>query len=356
MSTVQILAIKCPECGGQANSVGPFSPTKKCVYCHTEFMVTGVMQKEMQMPERILEFKTNQEDFELAVLKMFANENYAPNDIFDIAAFKEPQGIYMPMFLYEGKYECSWNCSVGYYENEVRASNDGKTVKNVQVLKYRPQSGTTKNNFAIVCAAYEGEEVKPELIEYARALYFDRENSKEFDANYLEGYAFVLHNLDKETTWSKHGESSIKYIAEQSSYEQIPGDDWKDFRCTVSTDKTHDGRLVFIPFWVVYYDYNGENHYVIMDGTGNTGITGSTPIDQERVNAVQKWHKIAKYTKWAAYASFLFLLKGFLWQVPLAVWLIYFGINFYAKFNEKKIIKLNKKIREKKMEEMLASN
>lgn len=352
MSSIQIKQIKCPECGGQANSIGLFSSSKKCVYCHTEFVVTGTMEKEMEVPERILPFNTNREDFEKEVLTLFAQEPYAPNDIFDFAAFKDIDGVFLPMYLYEGKYECSWNCSVGYYENEVVASSDGKSVKNKQVLRYRPQSGTTKRDFAIVCAAYEGEEIKPELIEYARALYYDRDAAKSFDEKYLEDYDFVLHNLDKEYTWDKYGINSVEYIAEQDSLEQVPGDTYKDFRCSVSTDEKHKGRLVFLPFWMVYYDYNNEQHYVIMDGTGKSGLTGSTPIDEERVKAVNKWHDLAKYVKWGAWASLIAIL-WWVWGIPLVAWLAYFSIKFYAKFNENKIIKENKKIRETKLKEIL---
>jgi hypothetical protein len=353
-SSIQIQQIKCPECGGQLNSVGPFNPLKKCNYCHSEFQVTGTMEKEMETPERVVVFQTTKEDFEKGVLELLAREEYAPNDVFETSAFKDVEGIYLPMYLYEGRYECSWNCSVGYYENEVVASSDGKSVKNKKVLKFRPQSGNTKNNYAIVCVAYEGKEIKPELIEYARTFYYDRDAAKTFDGKHLEGYNFVLHNMDKEHTWDKWGRESIKYIAEQDSLTQIPGDDYKDFRCTVSTDEKHDGRLVFIPFWMVFYDYKGEEHYAIMDGTGNSGITGSTPIDQERYDAVQKWHKIAKYVMWGAWAS----LAGILisqWWIPITVWIGYFGLKMFAKINEKKIIKANRKIREEKLKEILSS-
>ncbi|NOR87542.1 MAG: hypothetical protein GQ527_08040 [Bacteroidales bacterium] len=351
MSSIQIQQIKCPECGGQLNSVGPFSPTKICAYCQAEFQVTGTMEKEMEPPERILVFGTNKDDFEKSVLELLAKEDYSPNDIFDHAAFKDVEGIYLPMYLYEGKYECAWNCSVGYTETQVVSTYDGKGVKDKDVMRYRPQSGSTKNNYAIVCAAYEGQEIKSELIDYARAFHYDKSSAKAFDPALLEGYNFVLHNLDKESTWDKWGEESIEYLAEDASLSQIPGEDFKDFMCSVSTEQKHDGRLVFLPFWVVYYDYQDEHHYAIMDGTGNTGITGSTPIDLGRVKQVEKWHKIAKYVKWGAWASLVGILLS--WIIPVVVWAAFFGINFYAKFIEKDIIKQNKDIREAKLAEIL---
>ncbi|MFK5890456.1 MAG: hypothetical protein QM486_06975 [Flavobacteriaceae bacterium] len=353
MSSIQIQQIKCPECGGQLNSVGPFSPLKTCAYCHSEFQVTGTMEKEMETPDRIIVFKTNKDDFEKEVLTLLAEEDYAPNDIFETAAFKDVEGIYLPMYLFEGKYECSWNCSVGYAENEVRATYDGKGVKDVEVIKYRPQSGTTKSNYAIVCVAYEGQEIKPELIEYTRSYFYDKNAAKAFDGTDLEGYNFVLHNLDKELTWDKYGTSSIEYLSEQKSLEQIPGDNYKDFTCSLSTDEKNDGRLVFLPFWMVYYDYKDEHHYAIMDGTGDSGITGSTPVDLDRYNAVQKWHKIAKYVKWAAFASLILILKSI--YFPIIVWAAFGGLKGYAIYNEKMILNANKKIREDKLAEILAS-
>ena len=348
MSSIQIVQIKCPNCGGELNSVGPFSSTKVCRYCHTEIQVTGTMSKDMAVPERIILFRTNKEDFEREVLKFLVKEDYAPNDIFELAQFKDVEGIYLPMYLYEGKYECSWNCSVGYYENEVVASSDGKSVRNTKVLKYRPQSGTTKSNYAFVCLAYEGKDVKKELVDYARTFVYDSISAREFNESYLAGYNFMLHNLDKENTWSKYGISTIKYIAEQNSRNQIPGEKYKDFRCSISTDEKHNGRLVFLPFWIVYYQYNNEEHYAIMDGTGNTGLMGSVPVDSARKKAVDLWHDIAKYSKWAAIASLILILARVNIIVPIIFWLIHFGLKFYAKFNQKSIIEKNMKIRQQK--------
>jgi len=356
MSSVKIVQIKCPNCGGQLNNVGPFSTTKVCGYCHKEFQVTGTMDKEMDTPDRIVTFKTSKEDFERELLAFLAKEDYAPNDIFDLTEFANVDGIYLPMYLYEGKYESSWNCSVGYSENEVVASSDGKSVKNTTVIKYRPQSGTTKSDYAFVCLAYEGEEVKEELVNYARTFNYDKHGAKAFEPKFLEGFNFMLHNLDKEATWDKWGADTIDYIAEQNSISQVPGETYKDFIYSVSTDTKHDGRLVFIPFWMVYYTYNDEQHHVIMDGTGNNGITGSTPIDWERKAAVQKWYDIAKYVKWGAWASLGFLLLHFFWYAPAAVWIAFFAIKFYAKSNERKILDENKAIRRKKLAEILDEN
>ena len=353
MSKLVIQQVKCPECGGQLNSVGTFSPVKVCTYCHTEFNVTGTTDKEMEIPERIVVFNTTRDDFEREVLNLMKDEDYVPNDIFESAAFKDVEGIYLPMFLYEGKYDCSWNCSVGYHENEVRANSAGDKVKNVKVLKYRPQSGTTKSNYAIVCAAYEGSEIKPELIEYARAFYYDKHSARAFSEDMLTGYNFVLHNLDKELTWDKYGYETIEYLAEQKSLEQIPSEHYKDFSCSISTDSKSEGRLVFLPFWMVYYEYKGEHHYAIMDGTGNSGITATTPVDKDRVAEVEKWHKIAKYVKYAAFASLLAIFVK-IW-IPVVFWAAFGGLKIFAKINENKILTQNRKVREGKLALILQS-
>ncbi len=352
----EIKQIKCPNCGGELNSVGPFSTTKKCIYCHKEFEVTGTMNKKVDLPERIVVFNTTRDDFEREILSFLVQGDYTPNDIFNYAQFRDVEGIYLPMYLYEGKYDATWNCSVGYYENEVVATFDNKGVKNKRVIKYRPQSGSTKNNFAIVCIAYEGKDVKKELVEYARTYVYDSLSAKAFSPDLLSGYQFMIHNLDKETTWDKWGVNTVKYLAERNSLSQIPGEKYKDFTCGVSVDTKHDGRLVYLPFWSIYYEYNNEVHHAILDGTGKNRITGSIPIDVKRKQSVDIWYTVTGYLKWIRWVSLAGFLNHNFNFLPFLVWIAYFALKFYAGINKKMIVSKNKKIREQKLAELLKAN
>lgn len=308
MSSVKITQIKCPNCGSQINSVNAFSQTRTCAYCKTEFNITGTMDKEMETPERIIPFMTVKDDFESSVLNFIVNDPLTPDDIFDMISFDDTEGVYLPMFLYEGKYECTWNCSVGYQGSEVCVEKDlsGKTyINNKKVIQYTPMSGSNKGNFAFVCTAYEGNEVKPELSEYARTLTYSAEYAKAFEPQILEDQNFLLHNLDKETIWSKFGNGAVKLIAENESIKSVPGDTFKDFRASVVAEPSHTGRLVFVPFWSIYYNYKGEKYFALMNGINKNSVTGSVPVDIERQNKIKKLEKRPKKVLIAAFISLI---------------------------------------------------
>ncbi len=340
MSSFSLQQVECPKCHGTLNATKPFSGIRTCAYCHTEFEVTGNMSKQTDSPERLVPFHVTKDQFEQAAFEALINADYTPQNIFELTSFDDIEGIYMPMFLYEGKFDASWSCQIGQYENEVRVSGD--TIKNKQVLRYRPHSGTTKGNYAFLCLAYEGPEARPELVDYSRTYVYNAHLSKAFDANDLDGYNFLIHNLDKETTWSRFGESTLKYQGERECERQIPGEHWKDLRCNISAEPKHDGRLAFVPFWMVYYKYDNENHYIIMDGTGTNGPVGSTPVDHDRVKAVESPYKIAKMIGWGALALFVILWFTVNFSVGFYTGLVlllgFFGMKIYAGMNKKKII------------------
>ena len=254
--------------------------------------------------------------------------DYVPTDIFNCINPDNVIKAYLPMFLYEGQYQSSWSCKVAYEATEVRATSDGKGVKNKTVKKYAPQTGTSQGNFAFLCLAYEGKDIPEELRTFSTQFPYNTMASKEYDPNLLgldaEDSPMTLPlDADTDLIWNKYGDSLVNQMASDNAKQQLSGEDIKDFRASNSYNLKHNGRFVLAPFWFVYYTYNNEKHYFIMDGLGeNTAMT--TPIDQEEVAFVNGKERIKTIVSWLWPLAILmwFLLDFTAALVTLGVWFV----------------------------------
>lgn len=158
--TLELQQVICPSCRQVITSFSPFQAEVECPYCHNKAFNPLITAKKVPVPERILIFKTNEGDFEKAMINNLVERDYVPTDIFSSINPGNIIKAYLPMFLYEGTYRSSWSCKVAVETTEVRASSDGKSVNNKKVKKFLPHTGTSQGNFAFLCLAYEGKDIQ----------------------------------------------------------------------------------------------------------------------------------------------------------------------------------------------------
>ena len=328
--SLELQQVICPSCKQVITSFSPFAAEVECPYCHNKAFNPLITAKKIPVPERLIVFKTNENDFEQALISNLVERDYVPTDIFNCINPDNVIKAYLPMFLYEGQYQSSWSCKVAYEATEVRATSDGKGVKNKTVKKYAPHTGTSQGNFAFLCLAYEGKDIPEELRTFSTQFPYNTMASKEYYPNLLgldaEDSPMTLPlDADTDLIWNKYGDSLVNQMASDNAKQQLSGEDIKDFRASNSYNLKHNGRFVLAPFWFVYYTYNNEKHYFIMDGLGeNTAMT--TPIDQEEVSFVNGKERIKTIVSW-------------LWPLAILMWflldfttaLVTLGIWFVAK-------------------------
>ena len=326
--SLELQQVICPSCKQVITSFSPFAAEVECPYCHNKAFNPLITAKKIPVPERLIVFKTNENDFEQALISNLVERDYVPTDIFNCINPDNVIKAYLPMFLYEGQYQSSWSCKVAYEATEVRATTDGNGVPNKTVKKYAPQTGTSQGNFAFLCLAYEGKDIPEELRTFSTQFPYNIMASKEYDPNLLgldaEDSPMTLPlDADTDLIWNKYGESLVNQMASDNAKQQLSGEDIKDFRASNSYNLKHNGRFVLAPFWFVYYTYNNEKHYFIMDGLGeNTAMT--TPIDQEEVAFVNGKERIKTIVSWLWPLAILmwFLLNFTAALVTLGVWFV----------------------------------
>lgn len=325
--TLELQQVVCPSCKQVITSFNPFQGWVECPYCHNKAFNPLITAKKVPVPERIVVFRTNTNDFEKKLVENLVERDYVPTDIFQSINPGNVIKAYLPMFLYEGTYHSSWSCKIAVESTEVRASSDGKSVSNKKVKKFLPHTGTSQGNFAFLCLAYDGKDIPDELREFCKNYNYNVMASKEYDPDLLgledgESPLTLAMDTDSDLTWKKYGDEIINEIASQNALEQLSGDEIKDFHSKNSYDLKHNGRYVLAPFWFVYYTYNNEKHFFIMDGLGE-GSAMSTPVSQEEVDFVKSKEKITKIVKWCWPLAIvaMFLINFTAGVITFAVWL-----------------------------------
>lgn len=309
--TLELQQLVCPSCKQVITSFSPFAIEVECPYCHNKAYNPSITSKKVPIPERLIIFKTTEKDFEQSLIQNLIENDYVPTDIFQSINPGNVIKAYLPMFLYEGRYQSSWSCQVAYETTELRASSDGKSVKNKKVKKFAPHTGTSQGNFAFLCLAYEGKDIPEELRHFCGQFPYNVMASKEYDPALLglesnESPMTLALDTDTDLTWNKYGDGLVNQLAESSAKEQLKGEEIQNFRASNSYDLKHNGRYVLAPFWFVYYTYNNEKHYFIMDGLGENNAM-STPVNQEEVNFVKGKERIKTIVNW-------------LWILALVMW------------------------------------
>lgn len=326
--SLELQQVICPSCKQVISSFSPFAAEVECPYCHNKAFNPLITAKKVPIPERLIVFKTKENDFEQAMISNLVERDYVPTDIFNCINPDNVIKAYLPMFLYEGQYQSSWSCKVAYEATEVRATSDGKGVKNKTVKKYAPQTGTSQGNFAFLCLAYEGKDIPEELRTFSTQFPYNAMASKEYDPKLLgldteESPMTLPLDADTDLIWNKYGDSLVNQMASDNAKQQLSGEDIKDFRASNSYNLKHNGRFVLAPFWFVYYTYNNEKHYFIMDGLGeNTAMT--TPVNQEEVAFVNGKERIKTIVSWLWPLAILmwFILDFTVALVTLGVWFV----------------------------------
>ena len=295
--TLELQQVKCPSCRRVITSFNPFLAEVECPYCHNKAFNPLITSKKVPIPERLIAFQTQESDFEKSMITHLVEGQYVPADIFQCIGTGKVVKAYLPMFLYEGKYEASWSAKVAYNAEETRIEN-GKPV-NRTVTGYTPQNGTARGNFAFLCLAYDGTDIPEELRSFANRFPYKASASREYDPTLLKGdnLTTLAVDADPDVVWSREGEKTINAYARDSALGQLSGEAYQNFRCTASYELKHAGRYVLAPFWFVYYTYNREQHYFLMDGLGEFTAM-SAPVDRKEERYVKRKKRGRKFFFW----------------------------------------------------------
>ncbi|MBM55343.1 MAG: hypothetical protein CMB32_02165 [Euryarchaeota archaeon] len=353
-----IKKICCQNCGAEI-MFSPGTQLLLCNFCGSEFQIESATDSEVKSVSSILPFSTTANQFEIAALKWLSEGDYTPDDILEGSLFNNQVGMYLPMWLFNGKYDGEWSASSGYdrIEEYWDKSYDGKKLvkKTRTVTDWRPSNGNCKGKFTFLATASNESSVPRSVKDFSHGVGFEAGELKEFKIEYTQGFSLIELELDSDEAWNYHGESQANNYVELQSRKRIPGDRYKDFYVNAVYDI--DTKLsCYVPFWLRNYKYKDSEFYLYMDGTNVLRLDGVRPKDEERESIVSS---IETKRNWGCGGFFvlgLLLFYALLDSDEDAAMGVMFGamivgLIFYYVQNKKvnTILEESKKVRQEKL-------
>ena len=282
--------ISCENCGGEL-IFSPGTQLSSCNFCGSEFNIQNSKDTQFKSVEKILPFSTTKEEFEIAALEWLSEGDLTPDDILESSMFNNQVGVYLPMWMYVGRYDGSWSASSGYLREEeyVGKSFDGKKLerKTRTVTDWRPSNGNCKGDFQFLATASADSSIPSSVKAFSHDVEVTRNNLKDFKLEYSQGFSLLEIQLESDECWELHGEWQANHYVESVTKQRIPGDKYKDFYVDAVYDLTNKVSC-YVPFWLRNYKYSNEDFHLYMDGSNTIRINGERPIDQDRSAEVDK--------------------------------------------------------------------
>jgi len=353
---LRLKKIGCSNCGAEL-IFDPGTQMTNCNFCGSKFEIEKAQDEEIITPDGILPFSITKENYETAVLSWLSEGDYTPDDILNSTIFESVNGVYLPMWFYQGRYNGNWSASSGYDRTEVYSEWSESQKKMVRksrtVTDWRPSSGQCTGQYSILAFAGLGNGIKPDIAEYAHGTSFNRGELKAYDPKYTMGFNLIEYTVDEHDTWDNLGKIQADAIVTADAKARIPGDRYKDFYVDAYYENEKPLRT-YVPFWITNYKYNDNDFYVYMDGTTTYRIKGLRPEDSARKKEVRKKFYKGHISTFVTLLIFIFManaeynsdketLKTF-GVCLLALTAILYGVGFYQK---NKIIRDSKERRQK---------
>ena len=268
-SVIEAVEIRCPHCGVSLyrTSLRP-GAHRLCPFCGTSFVAgaANMSETDVRISCKILPFKTDRKDFEREVLKRLVRDNKTPGELFNTLYFINVEGIYYPIYVYDG-------------------DRTGK--------KGRP----------MIYPAVEDRSVTAEMGGYVAGADYDLTRYETCSGSILERRTFLTATLDQE-------ESLERYFSD--------ADD-----ATTSQD-VGAGRaeLFLVPFWMMTFKYGEYVYRFVMDGTDCSKMTESMPHmpAAEKPNGILR--QISGVLQVLSWLSLIMLFWNIYW-VPMALWTLW---------------------------------
>ena len=179
-----------------------------------------------------------------------------------------------------GQYECNLDILSDAYGYGSGASKkyrcglifiiNGNLIINGTITQ---NGGNAYGNFSILALAYSGNDIPPEFERYAAVIPNDGENSYPFDPELMglnsdEQIVTLEMNLDPRHVWADQGDDYVAKLAHQACLKQAPKNHRK-FRDSYRVDVEDEGIYTMVPFWFVYFYYEGKSWNFMTEGSGS---------------------------------------------------------------------------------------
>lgn len=261
---------QCENCGAAVITDSDTTATS-CSFCDAGVVLADRLSGHLA-PNKVIPFKISKQEAERAFRKWCKNGRFSPTDFMRANRVKNITGMYVPFWMYDLNSKVTLD-AVG---TKVRTYTRGDYIytetkyydvyRNIDLYYDRvPVDASEKMN----------DEVMDKLEPYQ---YGDL---KEFKTPYLAGYIAEKYNYDDKQLFPRVKSKVKRYIHSYVNSTVSQYTNVREKSKNVHT-KSMKSAYVLFPIWMVYYDYDKQEHTFAMNGqTGK--IIGKPPLSQAKV-------------------------------------------------------------------------
>ena len=266
----------CDNCGAR-EILARTEIAKACGFCGTTNIVET---KELSglKPNAIVPFKLTKESAIERVIKWTKKKFFAPKRFKEMVTPEDVSGIYNPAFTFDSSTETHYSGRLGRTETYT-VRQGGKTVTRTRTV-YFNISGTYSGDFNDVLVQASTVINQKDL---GKIQPFDTAGSKDYDNNFLFGYAANQYTKDGPACWEdakKLIDGRIKAaILSRYTYSTV-----QSFHAETSYND-NKFRYILLPVYVGHCDWKKKVYNFFVNGE-NGKITGKTPVSAVKVAVV----------------------------------------------------------------------
>ncbi|MDQ0229752.1 TFIIB-type zinc ribbon-containing protein [Metabacillus malikii] len=263
---------QCENCGAIVITDADTTATS-CSFCGAGVVLADRLSGELA-PAKVIPFTISKEEATEAFKKWCKNGLLTPKGFMNANRIKEVTGMYVPFWM----YDLNSQAEVHATGTKVRTYTQGDYI--YTETKYYDVYRAVDLNYEKV-PVDASEKLNDELMDKLEP--FDYSELKEFKTPYLAGYLAEKYNYTDEELLSRV-KTRIDGFVESYVRSTISGYSTVQYKDKHVHTQKRRSMYVLLPVWLVYYDYNKQEHTFAMNGqTGK--IVGKPPLSYGKITA-----------------------------------------------------------------------
>ena len=288
---------QCENCGAAVITDADTTATS-CSFCDAGVVLADRLSGDLA-PAKVIPFSISKQEAEKAFRKWCKNGRFSPKDFMRANRVKNITGMYVPFWM----YDLNSNVKLDAVGTRVRTYTRGDYIyTETKFYDVYRDIDLYYNRVPVDASEKMNDEVMDKLEPYN---YTDL---KEFKTPYLAGYIAEKYNYDDEQLFPRVQSKIKQYI---DSYVTSTVSQYTSVREKKQNVKTKSlkSSYVLFPIWMVYYDYDKQEHTFAMNGqTGK--IIGKPPISKGKVVG---WASSISAVTFIIIKAIAFMTGGVLW-------------------------------------------
>lgn len=293
----EVAHYECNNCGAEIIT-DPDTTATNCSFCGAPVVLGDRLTGELA-PAKVIPFSISKDEAIRAFKKWCRNGLLTPRGFMAADRIKEITGIYVPFWM----YDLDSNANVEAVGTKVRTYTRGDYIY-TETRFYNVYRDIDMSYMKVPVDA--SEKLNDELMDKLEPYKYG--DLKEFKSPYLAGYIAEKYNFTDDELFERVKTKVQPFI---DSYVKSTVNGYATVNYKRKDIRTNKKKALYVllPVWMVYYDYEDQEHIFAMNGqTGK--VVGKPPLSRGKMAA---WFSGIAGSTFLAFKLLTFAISGVIW-------------------------------------------